>query len=288
MWGGVSRNLVFGGQNPPKKQVFGGQPFSFWGVSRMCAPLGGRRPATAPTRAPNLVCRPRLQPACIQHVRAARCCVVCMGARVPWCVWVHGCRAAHRTVATPTHPRTRIGCMHAQRVSLGVPCIVLAVSHACMPAAAGAPTTRMRARPSPRRLRQGRTLHTRRQHDVQPAPRHGPAIAALAHAACMTCGLGTCLAVDDCPARPYPVLASTDIQLHQSPPPPVDADAGAQSCTCLVLASAPRTPTMHGLVVAESPGQRAHACCHPCAALARTRSPCAVRRHLRHLGHFKP
>ena len=132
-----------GGKTPPQKQVFGGQPFSFWGVPRMCAPLGGRRPATAPTRAPNLVCRPRLQPACIQHVRAARCCVVCMGARVP-------CRTSHRGhTNTPAHPhwlhaRAARQPGHAMHRAGGVACMHAGCSwradhaHAC-PAVAPTP-----------------------------------------------------------------------------------------------------------------------------------------------------
>ena len=143
---------------------------------------------------------------------------------------------------------------------------------------------------------------------VAPTPAAG---AHLAHATITRCSTRTPTRSGHCSARarsmhdvwarnvfgcrrlPCPSLPGACKHRHSttpSPPPPVDADAGAQSCTaltCLVLASAPRTPTMHGLVVAESPGQRAHACCHPCAALTRTRSPCAVRRRLRHLGHFK-
>ena len=98
-----------------------------------------------------------------------------MGARVPWCAWVHGCRAAH--------PRTRIGCMHAQRVSLGVPCIVLAVSHACMPAAVGAPTTCMCARPvAPACVLEVCTLNTHAKHPDTGRPLQRPR---TQHACCV-------------------------------------------------------------------------------------------------------
>jgi hypothetical protein len=101
--------------------------------------------AAPPRRRPALPTSPAA-PVCNQHASST-----CALPGAVWCAWVHGCRAVHRTVATPRHPRTRIGCMHAQRVRLGRPCIVLAVSHACMPAAVGAPTTACVPAPSPPR-----------------------------------------------------------------------------------------------------------------------------------------
>ena len=169
-----------------------------------CAPWGGRRPATAPTRAPNLACRPRLQPACIEHVRAARCCVVCMGARVP-------CRTSHRGhTQTPAHPHW----LHARAARQAGHAMHRAGGVACMHAGCSWRADHcMCARPvSPACVLEVCTLtHTR---STQTRVGHCSARARSMHAVWAR----TRLPVDGCPARPYPVLASTPTTTPKSAP----------------------------------------------------------------------